>query len=751
MAEANGGFYVCGQLARKFLAVTLTLTLASMIMSILSLPSSSTSTNTIIKVEPLLTEFGNSVGDPIPIPGTQFNVTVKIYNVTDLYGFDLKFRWNTTFLRYVNHFVYVPRNTYPDGVLWNPIFSLADEVNTSAGTYWIAYASMAPAPSFNGTGTVFTMIFEILNQPYDYETGGHGVDPINITLDFLSTDLAALGGEPIPHMTEGAIIILWEKLSQLPSYPILKVMPTKVGNLPVGNTFYIDVWILGINQSYDIANFSITLNFNSTLIEGIEIAEGSWPKSYAEDSIPILKQINNTRGTAIYAVELVPPRKPEPPTTGILFTVTFHVIYESSTYPPPSCELTLSPTEIFDRNSGFILHTTDNGTFTAYIPPPVAKFTWTPSGNILPRGQIITFNASESYLPLGIKRYIWDFGDGNITAVETVIITHIYQATGTVIVVLNVTDDENFWAVANATLYIIDEPQTPPTVSVVNPLTGDGNFEFFTNITFAGSRFNVTIHAYNVADLQAYQIHLEYNSTFLNSTRAWLPTWNTTWVFYGKATTAPQPTFGHGYLRIADFIKGNYPSFSGTGILYIIEFEIIYAPTAGEISCSLNINNTDTLLLDSNWNEISSVIKKNGDYIYIYKKLSSAISITISPSIINFGESVTISGVIDPPRSTNITLLYRLQGETEWTQLATVQTDTLGHYSYVWTPDKEGIYELKAIWLGDENTNPAESEPKTVKVVAQPIETLPYILGGITAVAIIVALGIYFAKIRKRK
>ncbi|MEM3578288.1 MAG: PKD domain-containing protein [Candidatus Bathyarchaeia archaeon] len=610
------------QLIRKAYALTFTIILILTIISgVTFTPITSASTETIIKVEPALIEFGNSAGDSIPIPGTQFNVTVKIYNVINLYGFDLKFRWNTTFLHYVSHFVHIPKDSYLDGVLWNPILPLEDIVDTDAGTYWLAYASMAPAPSFNGTGTVFTMTFEVINQPYDYETGGPSVDAIDTILGFSSTDLAAYDGGAIQHTTENATIRIWEKLSELPTYPILKVMPTKVENIPACNTFNISIWIMGINQSYDVANFSITLNFNSTLVEAEEIIEGLWPKNYAENLTTILKQINNVTGTVTYSVELVPPRKPDPPTAGILFTVIFHVIYETLTYPPPSCELMLSPTEIFDRNTGLIPHATENGTFAAYTPPPVAKFTWAPSGSILPRGQTITFNASESYLPLGVKRYIWDFGDGGTTTVGNPIITHVYQSTGTVTVILNVTDEENFWAVANATLYILDEPQAPPIISVVNPQTGNGNFTFYTNITSVGSSFNVTIKLCNVADLQTYQIHLEYNSTILNCTRAWIPVWDTMWVFYGKATTPPQLTFGLSYIRIADFIERNYSSFSGTGLLCIIEFKIIYAPTAGEIYCSLNVDNVNTFLLDSNGNEISS-IKTNGNYIYVHQTVN---------------------------------------------------------------------------------------------------------------------------------
>jgi hypothetical protein len=45
-----------------------------------------------VKVEPERIELGNSKGETIP-PGTQFNISIKIYNVTNLYGFDIQFKW----------------------------------------------------------------------------------------------------------------------------------------------------------------------------------------------------------------------------------------------------------------------------------------------------------------------------------------------------------------------------------------------------------------------------------------------------------------------------------------------------------------------------------------------------------------------------------------------------------------------------------------------------------------------------------
>jgi hypothetical protein len=81
------------------------------------------------------------------LPTSMFNVGVKISNVTNLYGFDLKFRWDSKLLDYVNHSVRVPKDDYPDGVLWEPIMLVKDEVNATAGTYWIACTS-CPCPIF---------------------------------------------------------------------------------------------------------------------------------------------------------------------------------------------------------------------------------------------------------------------------------------------------------------------------------------------------------------------------------------------------------------------------------------------------------------------------------------------------------------------------------------------------------------------------------------------------------------------------
>jgi len=467
-------------------------------------------------VEPSFIEFGNSSGDEIPIPGTQFSVAVKIHNVTNLYGFDLKLRWNTTYFQYVSRSVRVPKNTYVDGVLWNPVLTLADSVDPATGIYWIACSSLDPAPSFNGSGTIFTMIFQVTKQAYDFETGTPAIEPVDVMLDFSSAEFAERGGKPMTLNIKTATVRIWERSFQLPPNPALKVMPVNIEKLPLNSNFDISIWIIGLNSSYDIASFNITLNYNSTLIEATSLTKGAWPESYAQDITEIMKLVDNAIGKVTYALELVPPRKPDPPTTGILFTVSFRVIYESSQYPPPSTELALSPTNITDRVFGHIMHIKENGTYTANRPPPKAKFTWSPSSYFLPIGQPITFNASESYHPLhgSIKSYQWDFGDGTREETTTPITSHTYSAQGTVTIVLNVTDYGDFWDTTSATLYIVEPPPRPdivaePTLNKFGPYPPQ----------VVGQPFNISIYIGNLNTAWSVyyaRFSLNYNTTLMD-------------------------------------------------------------------------------------------------------------------------------------------------------------------------------------------------------------------------------------------
>jgi hypothetical protein len=280
---------------------------------------------TTVKVDPAFTEYYARA------TGTQFIVAVKIIDVTDLYGFDLKLRWNTTVLDYVSHSVHVPRDTYVDGVLWNPVIPVADQVNATAGTYEIAYASLAPAPTFTGSGTVFTMTFEIKYQPVQPEPDA------NVTLELYLTDLSAPLGVPIDHTAESGTIILH---SLPPVSTILFPQPTAFKESQ-GVSFPVNVSVQNVTDLYA---FDISLYYNSTLLDALSLAEGPFLKS-GGTTFTVKSEINDTEGKVRFALSLmsVPSGVNG---SGTLFTVTF----QSSTEATGESPLSLQDTDLSDSS-----------------------------------------------------------------------------------------------------------------------------------------------------------------------------------------------------------------------------------------------------------------------------------------------------------------------------------------------------------------------------------------------------------------
>ncbi|MCK4482957.1 hypothetical protein KAU55_06990, partial [Candidatus Bathyarchaeota archaeon] len=253
-------------------------------------------------------------------------------------------------------------------------------------------------------------------------------------------------------------------------------------------------------------------------------------------------------------------------------------------------------------------------------------------------------------------------------------------------------------------------------MSVINPETGNNNFVNYTSKATVGSRFNSTVWVHDVTYLFAYQAYLSVNDTLLNITNAWFPTWDSDWVFNGKATIRPAPAFydldTDGYMesvKIGDTILVG-ETFTGDGLLAIIEFERIYAPTSGSVFCNLDIDNEDTYLLNYELAEMPTE-KTSGSYEYLsLPHGTSAISIIADPASVFFGENVSITGSIVPSKpDVTVAIQYRNVTGEPWRTLTEVQTDTGSQYDYTWETDEAGTVELKALWDGDNVTSGAES------------------------------------------
>jgi len=185
-------------------------------------------------------------------PSQNFMIAVKVANVTNLYGFDIKLRWDPEILDYVSHIAKIPISTYPDGVIYEPMITLKDEVNETAGTYWLAASSLFPAPSFNGTGIFFEMTFHV-------KTIGRCL------IEIYSSDLADKSGKSIPHNKENGFFS-----NYVPTPARIYVDPSKVVNadLTPSNNFTVDV---NLDEVVDLENLEFWLGYNTTILDVVNV------------------------------------------------------------------------------------------------------------------------------------------------------------------------------------------------------------------------------------------------------------------------------------------------------------------------------------------------------------------------------------------------------------------------------------------------------------------------------------------------
>jgi len=199
------------------------------------------------------------------MPPANFNIKVKIANVTNLYGIDLQFTWDPTIIKYVSLTVHIPVETYPDGVLHNPIIPIRDQVDENAtmtgsepGTrYWLSYACMG-GKVFNGSGIIFEMTFKVV---------GLGTSPLQI----LACTLADKDGKPISFTLQQGTFVNYVVHVPSPAPANVTVNPSSVVNssLAPGNSFTVNI-DAQVDRLYA---FTFWLGFNATVLNATSVSE----------------------------------------------------------------------------------------------------------------------------------------------------------------------------------------------------------------------------------------------------------------------------------------------------------------------------------------------------------------------------------------------------------------------------------------------------------------------------------------------
>ena len=426
--------------------------------------------------------------------GENVTIYVKVANVSNFYGIDLQFTWDPNTLKYVSHQKHIPVEDYPDGVLHEPTIPAKDVVDENAsipgsepGTrYWLSEASFL-ADSFNGSGVIFEMTFEVQRVGACY-------------LHIVSCTLADKAGNPISHdLYDG---FFWNTLD--PSYAPIANFTYYPEKIYVNRT----VVVFNASSSFDpdgvIMNYTWDFGDGNVTTTQNPVINHTYHTKLGNEAVTLIVEDDEDNFSYMY------PKKISAETYNDVGLTALSVPFQANRGEKAKINVTIAnlgdaefkaslpvfawynvtnmvdfsdPSKTSWRQAAnetytwglqvgenttlylewdttgvpiatyYILcnfsYADGNLTNNLLISPtpiqllevnPTASFYYEPKLPIL--YEPITFDASSSFDPDGvIMNYTWDFGDGNVTVTDKPTIIHVFEAVGVYRVNLTVTDN----------------------------------------------------------------------------------------------------------------------------------------------------------------------------------------------------------------------------------------------------------------------------------------------------------------------
>lgn len=371
---------------------------------------------------------------------------------------------------------------------------------------------------------------------------------------------------------------------------------------------------------------------------------------------------------------------------------------------------------------------------------PVANFTYSPDEPVF--NQTVTFDASVSDPKGGtIDSCAWDFGDGNVTTVSTLTITHEYVTFGNYTVTLTVTDSEDLSnstskllkvcapPVANFTYSpsLVEHPMRNETVTFNASISydpdgyivsyewdfGDGTTEVYlgANLTATATHmydsvgtqkvtlnvtdndgfsdsYDTTITIYRAHDIAVVNVTLSSNTVFVGDT-VFI---NATAKNVGDALETKARTFNVTLYYGDTVIDGQNVTDLASGATKTLTFTWVTAGVSPGDYTIRAVAYTKTREINTTNNELAEAIAVIGISEF-----------SAYPTTITVGESTSLNGTVSPSLAgVSVTLQYSSAGETVWKTLGTLTTDSTGYYQYIWAPSTAGTYQVLAVLLEDD-------------------------------------------------
>lgn len=205
-----------------------------------------------------------------------------------------------------------------------------------------------------------------------------------------------------------------------------------------------------------------------------------------------------------------------------------------------------------------------------------------------------------------------------------------------------------------------------------------------------GQQFTVNITVVNVQNLFGLDVKLFWNQsilTLLNIDNMLGVQSNPGGVLYSPLSSSNTTKPGE-YSLIGYSIGQSTPSFNGTGVMVRLTFNVT---GVGSSELALQTTLTDKPPIGGVSQPISH-LTQSGYYSPSYK-----VHVAVSPSQLDFGGSVNVTGYVVSNFGVNVTVQYQLQNETAWRNIGNATTNSHGNYTLMWNPSNIGLYKVKAV------------------------------------------------------
>lgn len=264
-------------------------------------------------------------------PDQEFTVDINVTNVENMYAYEFKIYFKNSILnatkaiRPLGHFMEPSDPT----LQFVPKWEIKNNFNETHGRIWLGFTLLSPETPKSGSGILARITFKAI---------GKG----STLLSFKDTKLADNVAQPIPHVVEECTVTV--KLPEIPQ-PTIEVNPKIISPSRRGEIISINITVTNLDVRWKAVGFEFKLGFNRTLLQVVNVTEGSFLKAFGETFMvpPIIG------GNYVHVGVLLLPQVDGnytvfPEGNGTLATISFNVIHG----PPASTDLNLYDTKIAD-------------------------------------------------------------------------------------------------------------------------------------------------------------------------------------------------------------------------------------------------------------------------------------------------------------------------------------------------------------------------------------------------------------------